>query len=117
MQERLLSWFYENKRPFNFRQNRNPYRVWFLIIKDQEYIGTLYLTKMNEIGIFLSKKLELTKSLISFIISKYKPLKKKSSLRSENFIINISPKDAKLNKMFINMGAKLIQKTYSLKKL
>ena len=28
MQERLLTWFQKNRRPFNFRQNRNPYRVW-----------------------------------------------------------------------------------------
>lgn len=28
MQERLLTWFNENKRAFNFRNNRNAYRVW-----------------------------------------------------------------------------------------
>lgn len=28
MQERLLIWFDANKRSFNFRQNRNAYRVW-----------------------------------------------------------------------------------------
>jgi A/G-specific adenine glycosylase len=28
MQERLLAWFRANKRSFNFRNNRNAYRVW-----------------------------------------------------------------------------------------
>ena len=94
---------------------KNPYRVWFLIEKNKKYIGTLYLTKMNEVGIHLMRNLEISKKIISFIISKYKPLKKIDSVRNECFIINISPEDIKLKKIFVDMGAKLIQNTYLLK--
>ena len=93
----------------------HPYRMWFLIIKDKKYVGTIYLSKMNEIGIFVIKHLEVIEPLVDFVIEKYKPLKRKKSIRSENFIINISPKDVMFNNIIKDMGAKLIQNTYLLK--
>ena len=91
---------------------KNPYRVWFLVFKSKECIGTIYLSKMNEVGIYLSKNEGLSEDLIEFVTKKYRPLKGKYSVRSEKFIINISPKNVILRKLIEKMGAKLIQNTY-----
>ena len=62
--------------------------------------------------IYLSKNEGVSEDLIEFVTKKYRPLKGKYSVRSEKFIINISPKNVILRKLIEKMGAKLIQNTY-----
>ena len=54
------------KKHQDFVKN-NPYRVWFLVFENKECIGTLYLSKMNEVGVFLIKNEGVSKDLIEFI--------------------------------------------------
>ncbi len=91
---------------------KHPYRVWFLVFYNDQCIGNLYLSKKNEIGIFLVKNEEVLKEIIKFLKEKYKPLKAIASVRAKNFIINISPNNVMLKKYLKKIGAKLIQYTY-----
>ena len=91
---------------------KNPYRIWFLVFYNDQCIGNLYLSKKNEIGIFLVKNEEVLKEIIKFLKEKYKPLKPIASVRAKNFVINISPNNVMLKKYLKKIGAKLIQYTY-----
>ena len=42
----------------NFVKSK-PYSKWYIIFKSEQKVGSIYLTKNNEIGIFLSKKFQV----------------------------------------------------------
>ena len=88
--------------------NSNPYSKWYIIEIDNEKVGSIYLTKQNEIGIFLKQKFQGnrigTEALNHLII-------KNPGLR---YLANINPKNTESIKFFKKLGFKLIQYTYEL---
>jgi len=94
-----------------------PYRYWFIIKKSRKILGSVYITKRNEISITLLKK---SKSYfietINLILTNIKPLPAIASRRNGNFTLNLAPE----NKFYINIlndiGSKKIQETYLLNK-
>ena len=97
---------------------KNPYRKWFIIKLNKEYIGTVYFTLENSIGYYiLDKHIKYTKLIFSKLLNKVKPLPKKLSINQENFTINISSKNKKYQNIVKNIGGKIIQKTFIFKKL
>ena len=71
--------------------NSNPYSKWYIIEIDNEKVGSIYLTKQNEIGVHIFQKFEEIKTyqnVVKEFISKYP---------ENQFLINISPK----NKLYI----------------
>ena len=117
-----------NKRNFNISHqketsfeehmlfvNNHPYRKWFLISDEKKFIGTIYLTFENQIGIhFIVKNQIVAKKTISLIFKMFKPLPPIPSVRNENFLINISPKNYFIKKILEELDAILIQETYSI---
>lgn len=85
-----------------------PYSKWYVVIHNNRKIGTIYLTKQNEIGIFIKKNLQdkgLGQQTLELLMQK-NPRKR--------FLANVSPKNKKSIHFFTRNGFKLIQYTYEL---
>jgi len=85
-----------------------PYSKWYVIQNKDEKIGSLYLSKQNEIGIHLLKKFEKESIHLESI-------KKLMSLNPEIiFRANVSPKNKNYITLFKKLGFKMVQHTYEL---
>ena len=85
--------------------NSKPYAFWYIIIENEERVGSVYLTTLNEIGVSLVKGKGLEEEVLKLIIKRH-PRKR--------FFINISPKNKKLELLIKKFGFKMIQKTYEI---
>ena len=93
----------------------HPYRYWFLVKTEGCYIGAVNISYENSLGIQLFDEYEnFLGQLIGKICNTLKPLPRLASVRSGNFIINISPKNLKLERELETLGAFCIQKTFQL---
>ena len=82
-----------------------PYSKWYIILKSKQKIGSIYLSKNDEIGIFLSKKFQgknVGNSALNELMKK-NPRKR--------FLANVNPKNKKSISFFKNNNFKLIQYT------
>lgn len=93
----------------------HPYRIWYLIKIDLDYIGSIYILKNNCIGINLIKNIDSFSEIIKLILKKYKPLKEIKSVRPPFFFINVAPGNVKIHHQLKNMRADKIQTTYLIK--
>lgn len=87
-----------------------PYSHWYIIVFREIKVGTIYLTKQNEIGIFLKKNFHghsIGKKALKMIMDKH-PRKR--------FLANVNPKNRKSIRFFKNNGFSLIQYTFELDK-
>lgn len=86
-----------------------PYAKWYIVNADDQKIGSIYLTYMNEIGISLAKEFHKkgmgTKAL--HLIMKLNP--------RDRYLANISPKNKRSIKFFTKNRFELIQYTYELR--
>ena len=93
--------------------NKHPYRYWFLVESDGRYIGTLYISYLNSIGVFLiDEVVNLLPEVIKFIKENYRPLSEIPSKRQKEFTINISPENTPFIDILNAEGCKLKQKTF-----
>ena len=83
-----------------------PYSKWYIILKSKQKIGSIYLSKNDEIGIFLSKKFQ-GKNVGSLALNEL--IKKNPRKR---FLANVNPKNKKSISFFKNNNFKLIQYTF-----
>ena len=84
----------------------NPYTKWYIIIQKNRKIGSVYLTEINEIGLFLKKEFQakgLGQSSLELLM--------KLNPRSR-YLANVSPKNKKSADFFKKNNFKLIQYTY-----
>ena len=85
-----------------------PYTRWYIILKSKERVGSIYLSKNDEIGIFLSKeyqKKNIGNTTLVELIRK-NPRKR--------YLANVNPKNKKSSIFFKNNNFKLIQYTFEL---
>mgnify|MGYP001238682637 FL=1 len=85
-----------------------PYTKWYVILKSKYRIGSIYLSKNDEIGIFLSKKYQgknIGNDALSELIRKNP---------RERYLANVNPKNKKSSIFFKNNNFKLIQHTYEM---
>ena len=85
-----------------------PYTKWYIILKSKDRIGSIYLSKNDEIGIFLSKKYQgknIGNDALAELIRKNP---------RERYLANVNPKNKKFSKFFKNNNFKLIQYTYEM---
>ena len=87
-----------------------PYSKWYVIVESEESVGSIYLTKNDEIGIFLKKNTQGKKIGEKAL----KLLMEKNS--NSRYLANVNPKNEKSIRFFKNNGFKLIQQTYELEK-
>ena len=86
----------------------NPYSVWYIILLGNQKVGSIYLSKQNEIGIFLKHAvhgLGIGKTAVSLLI--------KDNPR-DRYLANINPKNKKSVEFFKKQNFKLIQHTFEL---
>jgi len=87
-----------------------PYSKWYIIKHNNEKVGSIYLSKQNEIGLFLKNNVQgqnIGKHALESLIMK-NPKKR--------ILANINPKNKKSIKFFEKNGFKLIQFTFVLDK-
>jgi len=92
----------------NFVESR-PYLAWYTVQADEEPLGAVYLTKDNEIGIFISKAHQghgYGKKAV-YILMAMHPAKR--------FLANIAPGNERSRAMFEKLGFELIQYTFAKK--
>lgn len=95
----------------------HPYRAWYLIQGQCEYVGAIYLTKANEIGIAVFPEYQehgYASEAIRAVMARYKP-KHKAGKTGHGFLANINPKNKRSIRMFKRLGFKLLQHTYELR--
>ncbi|MEM4249720.1 MAG: GNAT family N-acetyltransferase [Candidatus Nitrosotenuis sp.] len=88
--------------------NSKPYSKWYVIHYKNQKIGTIYLTKQNEIGIHIKKDYQrhgLGKYAMKLLIKKNP---------RNRYLANINPKNKKSIEFFTKQGFKLIQYTYEM---
>lgn len=86
-----------------------PYSKWYIIYFERIKVGSIYLSKQNEIGVFIMKKF-LKKGIGSEaleMIMKLNPRKQ--------FLANINPKNKKSVMFFKKNGFNILQHTYELR--
>jgi len=83
-----------------------PYKVWYIIYFGNAKAGSIYLSKQNEIGIFLLKKYQgknIGQKVLQLLMQK-NPQKR--------YLANVNPKNFKSISFFKKNKFKLIQHTY-----
>ncbi len=90
--------------------NSKPYSKWYVISDSGKNVGSIYLTKENEIGIFIKKNTQNkgigVKALIQMM---------EKNPRSK-YLANVNPKNKKSIQFFKKNGFKLLQYTFELEK-
>ena len=87
-----------------------PYRKWCIIYFKNRRVGSVYLSRQDEIGIFLKKGVQ-GKGIGSMALRLFM----KESTR-DRFLANISPRNKESAKFFKKNGFTLIQHTYEFMK-
>ena len=114
LEERTKSQSISHKKMPTFTEHLNflksmPYKAWWIVF-DREPMGMAYLTKNDEIGVFLLKKhwnKGYGKRLIK-MITEQRPEKR--------FLANINPNNKRSIGVFQKLGFKKIQVTFELEK-
>jgi len=95
----------------------NPYRVRYVLALGTKWIGVMYLTVRNEVGIQICRAhrgegwgLEA----LRWLISCHDPLPGKAGIVPNRFVANINPENVASIALFKRLGAELIQHTYQL---
>tara|TARA_B100000029_G_scaffold47115_2_gene43279 strand:- start:4943 stop:5359 length:417 start_codon:yes stop_codon:yes gene_type:complete len=86
-----------------------PYSRWYIIFHNNKKIGNVYLTRLNEIGIFVLKSIKI-KGIGNIVLKEV--MKKNPRPR---YLANVSPRNSKSSEFFKKNGFKLIQHTYELR--
>ena len=87
-----------------------PYKAWYIITENSNPIGNVYLSKTDEIGIFILKKHQgnkFGKRALDKIIMLHP---------RERYISNINPYNSKGEQFLINNDFRLVQYTFVLDK-
>ena len=85
-----------------------PYFRWYIIEYNNKKSGSIYLSKNNEIGIFVKKSFrgnKIGENAMKLLIQKYP---------KSRYLANVNPKNKKSIKFFKKFKFKLIQHTFEL---
>jgi RimJ/RimL family protein N-acetyltransferase len=85
-----------------------PYFRWYIIEYNNKKSGSIYLSKNNEIGIFVKKSFrgnKIGENAMKLLIQKYP---------KSRYLANVNPKNKKSIKFFKKFKFKLIQNTFEL---
>ncbi len=99
---RIMPIYEEHKKFINSK----PYKIWYVIYFGNIKIGSIYLSRQNEIGIFLLKQHQgrnIGKRALEILMMKN---------LQKRYLANVSPKNPNSIKFFKKNKFKLIQYTY-----
>ncbi len=83
-----------------------PYAAWYLIKSGRDYVGAIYLTAINEIGVFVAvqfRELGFGPRAVRLLMRKH---------GRGRYLANINPRNGQSILMFRKMGFRLAQQTY-----
>ena len=90
----------------------HPYESWEIIESDDDgFVGSIYVTDRNEIGVFALKKHQ-SKGYGSWAVREVM----RHTHQGTQLLANINPKNRASAAMFEKLGFKLIQHTYAVEK-
>ena len=91
----------------------HPYRKWWLVEKDGENIGSVYLSDDNAVGInLLTEDSDIFCQIINQVKKENEPLPGIPSVRPGFFFINAAPENGSLQSALSDLGAKHTQNSY-----
>jgi len=94
---------------------KHPYRVWYLLRCDREWIGSVYLLPSNSVGIAVLEGFDdRIGDVLTSLFARHRPLPAVPSVRSGVFSFNVSPANNRLISALTGLGADLVQQTYVL---
>lgn len=85
-----------------------PYAAWYVIEDSNQWIGAIYLTKANEIGVFIIPGLKQQgwgTLAVKYLMAKHRGLR---------YLANVSPKNEASMALFEGLGFRHIQNTLEL---
>lgn len=84
----------------------NPYRDWFIISFNNDFIGNFYLQNDNSIGVNLCVECDsdILTRIISFVKNNFQPLDGIPSTRYEGFFINVAFNNSKMINILSDLG-------------
>ena len=113
LKEREPSTNISHKKMPTFNQHVNfvlskPYSKWYIILQGIDKVGSIYLSKQNEIGIFLKKESHHAGigTMALKLVMKKNPKK--------GYLANVNPKNKKSIEFFKKNNFKILQYTYEL---
>jgi hypothetical protein len=92
----------------------HPYRAWFLVRDDHGYIGSVYVTEQNTIGINVDERKigGCIAAILDRIKSEYEPLPSIKSVRAGGFSVNVPPGSSELQSALIRCGCRIAQVSF-----
>lgn len=95
----------------------HPYRIWYAMINSEgELVGTVLLTKQNEVGVAIlaeHRRKGYAREAIQWLIESHAPIPAAPSKRSAHFLANIAPNNTASIALFKGLGFNLVQCTYA----
>ena len=102
----------QQHRKFIFRR---PYRLWYLIKVNEHYVGSIYATQRNELGVFIEKQYQRegygTQAMQELFRTR-KPLPAISGVRNGSWVANINPENTKSIAFFTSLGFNHVSDAY-----
>ena len=92
-----------------------PYTKWYIIYHGKEKIGSIYLTKQDEIGIHFKESLKANLQPKSVFWLRVLKITMKKNPRNR-YLVNINPRNTRMKNFLKNAGFELIQYTYEVPK-
>jgi len=92
-----------------------PYTTWYIIYHGKEKIGSIYLTKQDEIGIHFKESLKVNLQPKSTFWLQVLKITMKKNPRNR-YLVNINPRNTRMKNFLKNAGFELIQHTYEVSK-
>ena len=91
----------------------NPYKHWLLYYQSNKFMGAIYITNENLIGInFFNYQGDCAEKAIRFILEHFEPAPEIKSVVPDSFYCNIAPENKDLIKLVKSLDAKLTQSSY-----
>ena len=95
--------------------SNHPYQKWWIVRKENELIGSVYITTENAVGINLTcDNTDFCKEIISWVISENTPLPPIPSVRPSFFHINVAPTNNCLISAIGQMNGMVTQVSYKI---
>lgn len=91
-----------------------PYRMWWLIRVDGEFVGDLHVTNMNEIGVFIfasHRGKGYGQAAVKLFMRRHKPLGDIPAVRVRAWLAHIAPKNDEGLRFFGKLGFRKVQET------
>ena len=92
-----------------------PYTKWYIIYYGKEKIGSIYITKQDEVGIHFKEQLQANLKPKSALWLQVLKIMMKKNPRNR-YLININPRNTGMKNFLKNAGFELIQHTYEISK-